>query len=55
MENTVTNVFATLVAYMEPASNHGSATVKRAGVVSSATKVNLVEKCFQHCIYPSVT
>lgn len=42
MENTVTTASATLVAYTVPASNHGSATVKRAGVASSATKVNLV-------------
>lgn len=42
MENIVTTVSATLVAYMVPVSNHGSATVKRAGVASSATKVNLV-------------
>lgn len=41
MENTVTIVSATLVAYMVPASSHGSATVKRAGEASSATKVNL--------------
>lgn len=42
MENTVTTVSVTLVAYMAPVSNLGSATVKRAGVASSATKVNLV-------------
>lgn len=36
-------VSATLDAYMVPASNHGSATVKRAGVASSAIKVNFLK------------
>ncbi|TSK42117.1 Delta-like protein D [Bagarius yarrelli] len=38
VENTVMIVFATLAAYTVPVSNHGSATVKRVGVASSATK-----------------
>lgn len=42
VESTVMTVSATLVAYTVPASSHGSVTVKKAGVASSATKVNLV-------------
>lgn len=40
-------------AYMAPASNHGSVTVKRVGEASSATKVSLVLKCSLYHIYAS--
>lgn len=49
--NTVTTVSATPAACTGPASNHGSATVKRAGAASSATKVHLLKMLCQHCIY----
>ncbi len=36
---TVMSAYVTQDAFMEPASNHGNATARKAGVASSATKV----------------
>lgn len=33
------SAYVTQDAFMEPASNHGNATARKAGVASSATKV----------------
>lgn len=37
---TATSAYGTRDAFMEPASNRGNATARKAGVASSATKVS---------------
>lgn len=48
LESTVMTVSATLAACMVPVSNHGSATAKKAGVVSSATKILITAHTTNH-------
>lgn len=47
-------VSAILAAYMGPASSHGNATARKAGVVCSATKVSGAKVCFLKILFCGV-